>query len=440
MSEELRAALRAQLDDDVPLPLIEAERLKAAALLGESTPIVLSLGETWRGPPNALRAALGNVPAAAHGYQLSMYGLPELRRLLKRQLSEEYEVSISPAWELAVLSCGTRTVMQSYGSYIAREDGCAPVLVTTAPGYDYAGIFAQAAFPVQWIILDPLHGFRPRGADIRAALERARRDHPGRRPLLVINAQHNPTGVDWGRAVVEETLSLGRAHDAWLLVDDAYVALHDPAVVPTRALTQLIAEAEAEPSRAARWLCVRSLGKQYACNGWSTGAVLAQPALLESLLHRHLGATHAPASGALYQHALASFLADAAARDFSRDQRVKLAKNRSFVTQFLRVELGFPAEAIVTADCTPYLVFRAPPLYEHNGGAARFARDCFSRTGVALSSVWPSAQSEKGAFELPFLRMYIGAELELLRLAMRRVSSSGCCWTMSSTLGNESVE
>ena len=53
-------------------------------------PIILSIGETWEGPPPELLAALAEAPAHTHGYLLGAYGLPRLRGELERYLWRGY--------------------------------------------------------------------------------------------------------------------------------------------------------------------------------------------------------------------------------------------------------------------------------------------------------------------------------------------------------------
>jgi arginine:pyruvate transaminase len=113
---------------------------------------------------------------------------------------------------------------------------------------------------------DAADGFRPRGAAVRARAEGAR--------SLLINSPNNPTGVIYGRAVLEELASACQDHDLWLISDEVYdTQVWSGAHLSPRAL----------PGMAERTLVIGSMSKSHAMTGSRIGWVVGPAPVIEAL-------------------------------------------------------------------------------------------------------------------------------------------------------------
>lgn len=149
----------------LPNELADARLIAAYSDAGHSTEdlIYLSLGETWTCPPPALVKALCRVPAYAHGYTLSPYGLPALRKVLCQYVIRTHELEDIDRrnFDVAVSQCGTRAAMSDFGQLV-RDRGARPhVALAPAPGWDYAGVLAPLGFAVRTYHLTADRAWQP---------------------------------------------------------------------------------------------------------------------------------------------------------------------------------------------------------------------------------------------------------------------------------------
>src|SRR5262249_1422527 len=151
--------------------------------------------------------------------------------------------------------------------------------------------------------------------------------------------------------------------------------------LPTSSLAVLLLEqggASTPP-----WLAVRSLGKQFDCNGWGLGAVMGPPALLHELvtrwrpqhLYNYLG---------FLQAAMAEWLPSPQAAAYTRMRQVSIAGNRVRVRRCLQATLGYPVDAVRDGTCTSFMLFETPPAYSARGVEA-FIADAINVAGVVLA-------------------------------------------------------
>lgn len=244
--------------------------------------------------------------------------------------------------------------------------------------------------------------------------------------LVVINAQHNPTGLSWDVSAVRALLRIADRHRAAILIDDAYYGFLDPAEGPTSALRELLAMPEAA---ALPWCAVRSLGKQFNCNGWGLGAIVAHPDLLEELVNVYR-AEHTYNSGGILQHAMAEWLTDnAAVSAYLASERNFYAASRAAAITGL-VSRGVPVEAIVAGPAGPYLLYPVPRGWPDR---ASYLRSCGLEAGVLMSDVWPSVRP-LGPQAGRHVRMYLGREPGLVAEACRRLGEAGLLSDRKSSL------
>lgn len=398
--------------------------------------IYLSLGETWTQAAPGLVAALSRgLPDLSHGYTLSPYGLPDLRRALAEYIaathrlprpsdrpdhSDRADHSDQADYEVAVSQGGTRAAMFDFGRLLARDGAEPPTVLVPAPGWDYPGVFAPLGCRVRYYTLDAAEGYRPVPGQVATELERAAATG---RPLLVLNAQHNPTAANWDARTVRALITTALDHRAALLVDDAYYAVHDPDVRPTNTLAILLEEIRRHPRGATPWLAVRTLGKQFHCNGWGVGALTAHPGTLEALAAQWHH--HSYGSGLPLQAAMARWLRDPACEVYLRAMRGHYAEARRHAAARLTADLGFPRHAFHVGECTSYLRLRVPPRYvDETGGEEGYRHRCLDRAGVLPGTGSMVVSGESHAH----VRLFLGHPRPILDEALDRLARHGLGW------------
>ncbi|MEV0388995.1 aminotransferase class I/II-fold pyridoxal phosphate-dependent enzyme [Nonomuraea sp. NPDC050643] len=404
----------------VPNRLPDTVWLEQFLAKGESREaILLGLGERWEGTPSGLLWGLRDVPAFAHGYQLSAYGLPWLRAVLRDYIRDTHRLSdYDDAFEVAVSWTGTRSVMRDFGQLVrARNTGRALSAVVVGPAWDYAGVLEPSGFDVRYMDPTASSSWVPT-AEMVEEFTQALKAPP---TLVVINAQHNPTGLSWEPSAVRALVRLAVEHRAGVLLDDAYYGFLDSAEQPTSALLELLREAGDEQFA---WCAVRSLGKQFNCNGWALGAITAPPSLLDDLVNE-MRAAHTYNHGGHLQTAMAHWLSDRAAVEaFLAHERSIYQVRRQKAIDGL-VAGGVPDHEIVAGPAGPYLLYPVPANYADRG---RYLERCAVETGVFMSDAWPSTrrlEPRSGRH----IRMYLGRSPELISDACMRLAEAGLLTT-----------
>ena len=373
-------------------------------------PILLSLGEPWSRTPQRLLEALPDVPTEAHGYQLSMWGLPVLRNALRTYVALTHQIDPGPQWELAVSWTGTRSAMRDFGEYVLEKGAPQhPEIVVLSPAWDYAGVFEPLGYASRYLETAQADGFAPCPAALEQQLADLRAESVA---IVVINAQHNPTGHNWSPAVVRLLLEFAHEAGAAVLIDDAYFAYCDPALGRTSAIAEVLAlEAPA------CWLATRSLGKEFNCNGWALGALTAPPQVLDVLVN-DIRPRHSYNYAGQLQAAMAAWLArQDEVTAFLQAERTELAAKRAFLVEGL-VDAAVPRAAIVAGRAAPYVLFDAAQLGYANASA--FLERAARTTGVVMTTAWPTAQHGVER-ETTFVRIFAGVGDDQLREAWRRL-------------------
>ncbi|MFJ6887386.1 pyridoxal phosphate-dependent aminotransferase [Streptomyces californicus] len=423
-------------DGDLYNPYEDTELLHEATAAGRKVAdiIYLSLGETWNGAAEGLVAALGrDVPPHSHGYVLSPYGLPTLRRMLRSRIPAEHRLPpsarLGEEYDMAVSHGGTRNAMFHFGRLMAqrsRGPTARPAVVCSSPGWDYPGVFGALGYDVHRFPLDPGTEYQPDPGDVARTLRRARAETSG--PLLlVVNAQHNPTGGNWAESTVRAMVRAALEVGSGVLVDDAYYALHDPGVTPVSALRILLEEFGALPAaRRPPWLAVRSLSKQFHCNGWGIGALTGPPDVLEDLLGRLLP-EYGFVSSVPLQAAMAAWLGSRESDDYLARQRGEYALKRAHMAQHLTGELGYPQDAFFIGPCGPYLLMRTPPWYDARTDEP-YRSFCLRRSGVLLGEGHMTTPGALPVTGQDHVRLFLGPGTRTLTRAVQRMAAAGLTW------------
>lgn len=406
-------SLHRMLDDDVrPNRLPDVAWLRAYRDGGSPAgePLLLALGETWDSTPPQLLEALRKVPADTHGYQMSMYGLPQLRRTMKQYVKTTQRLPENNSWELAVSWTGTRSAMRDFAVHLrglGHPDRQSTALVV-APAWDYAGLLEPLGFRMAYVDTSAEDGFLPDIDSIRRAATGV-----NDLTLVVVNAQHNPTGHNWQPDLIRALVDQAVEHRAAVLVDDAYFGLCPPDV-PATSATAILLETLAARGADLPWLSVRSFGKQFHCNGWGVGAVLSAPGFLDDFVNE-LRPQHTYNYGVHLQHAMAQWLADGSAvEEYLRSESTGLVGKRAAVTQALAAA---GVSRVVAGPAAPYLLFEIPDRFPDE---REYLRRCAVEAGVFLSPSWPVARESRSSGN-GFVRMYLGPVTPLLVEAVYRL-------------------
>ena len=394
-------------------------------------PIFLSLGETWEQIPAELIDLLAKAPRYVHGYQIAMAGYPPLRQKAKRWLEAEY--ALSPAqqksglYEVGICATGTRSLMYDYAHYLKYNyaKGRKPLLITMAPSWDYAGVFSSAGFSTQYIPLKPENNFAPDVEDILLSIVQVA-SNSGLAPVFALNAQQNPSALNWPVPVLYTLLKELINRRIPVLIDDAYFALTSPGEEPSCAMRILLDLIELTDATDYTWLLTRSLGKQFSCNGWGVGIAAAPSPVLESLFNEWHIKHHYNING-LFQYAMSEWLATEAEKTYTHSLREKLYSARLQFLRLLETRLGYPTRILQQGNCTNFQLFPLPHKYAcAKGGALQFVEDCVMKTGVLFTDAWPLPYNVgKEIKEYNFARVFLAAGEEKLEEAITRMETAG---------------
>lgn len=395
---------------DLPNPLSDAQLL--ADYPNPDDLIYLSLGETWIPPADGLVNALKQLPDYAHGYTLSPYGLPLLRRTLLHYIRRTHQLPFTDNYDVIVSQAGTRSAMSEFAQLLLKQSDQPYTALIPEPGWDYAGVFKPLGFNLHYYSLTAENNWQPDPAQIIAAMK------PN--TVLVINAQHNPTGTEWSPEIVSQLIAAAIKHNTALLIDDAYYALHQPDNNPTNALGILI---EQIGDANLPWVAVRTMGKQFRSNGWGIGAITAHPNTLMALadiMHQHSYGSAVP-----LQTAMASWLENPESDHYLTQIRHHYDQARRHVTKLLLETFHFPAETVHPGSCTSYMRYQIPPQFIKEDDVEAYRRLCLA-AGVLLGHGSMTAnQNSAGKY---YARIHLGHPLPVLEEAMRRIHTAGLGW------------
>lgn len=423
------SSLEILLQDDVrPNHLTEVEWLLQymnTPHSREAPPLFLSLGQSDNTFPAQLSNYLGQSPAFVQGYGLSMYGYPPLRRTLRKFIEQQYQLQPDHyekgMYEVAVVQTGTRACIFNFvlwlrDNYVNNFTGR---LFTFAPGWDYASIFKFGKFETSYLELDANNGFLP---DIDNVLHQLNISLSQReKPVLALNVQHNPTGVNWDEQITQQLLRWCVQHDVPVLLDDAYFAVCEPGVKATAAQAILLNMLQEAGVRNYPWLALRSLGKQYCCNGWGIGILSAPPTLADQLVNRYQTIHHYNINGA-FQYAMNEWLNSEDADKFVASYNVQIANNRALFKRALIDKLGYEAASFPRAVCTSYQLFPLPKSFGVNDTGA-FIQSCISKAGIVFSDAWPVPHNDKhGMKKYNYVRCFLGGDGAQLNEAAERMA------------------
>lgn len=417
------------VDDVKPNHLKEIEWLmdymKKGSPNGEA--IFLSLGETWQDTPQKLIELFSKSPKYTHGYQMSMYGYPPLRRKAKLYIEKQNNLNIEDwynhkkMYEVAVGATGTRAAMYDFACLLKEEISIKInekiYVIVMSPGWGYDSLFSALGYEVIYIRLLPENGFEP---DLKLIIKTLEDTKKLGETVFPLNTQHNPTGINWSDVLVKKIIEKAIDLNIALLLDDAYFNVCNG--TPTSSL-QILLKTLVEKNNLSftKWLYVHSLGKQFSCNGWGVGIVAAAPKILDKMMNsyqvRHHYNINAP-----FQFALSEYLDTEDSKEYIKSLNKKVHHNRIIFLKRLTTELCFPLNLFPKSVCTSFQLFPIPRKYHENGGSDKFIKDLMEQGGVLFTDAWPTPDKFfETANRYNYARIYLGVETKLIMEAVDRM-------------------
>jgi aspartate/methionine/tyrosine aminotransferase len=382
--------------------------------------IFQAYGETWFRVPETLQNLLGQAPAMDHGYQLSSWGRPSYRSILREYILQDHRIPTSTQWEVGLSSQGTRMRMFDFARWLAKRSTHQPVVVYAQPGWDYEGVFAAAQFKSHTYPLSLKEGFQPSLDAVETIMRQHAHGSDNAHIVLVLNVQHNPTGITWSKSRVTQLIELALSYRTSLLIDDAYYGVVSPGAERVSALEILhqFTETESLPP----WLAVRSLGKQFHCNGWGVGAVIAEKSLMQEL--EGFFYQHTYPYGGFLQYAMTQWLQMKESNEFLQQLNQEYQTTKEAIVAFLAKQPAYPKEALYLSDCTPYYLIQVPPKYMQEGPAPdqSFNKDVLQQHNLLLGRGSLAYTDANAGWQNAWTRLYLGAGPEVMEESLRRLA------------------
>ncbi len=270
-------------------PLVQRMQPYERTIFGEMSALAtrlgaINLGQGFpdTGGPREVRDAAQWAIMRGHGDQYPpAHGLPALREAIAEHQARFYGLHVEDAG--VVVATG------------ASEALAAAVLALVEPGQDvlvldpyfdlYAAVIALAGANRIAVPLTA-EALRPDVGALRAAVTPRTR-------MLLLNSPHNPTGIVFTRAELEEIAAFAIEHDLLVLADEAYEHLWFEPHIPIATL----------PGMFERTVTVGSGGKTFSFTGWKVGWATGPADLIAAVrvVRQHLSYV----SGGPFQEAMA---------------------------------------------------------------------------------------------------------------------------------------
>lgn len=321
MSSAPFAPHQALVSGDIISPFTQLRRLLDGIAPGHAKPIELTIGEPREAMPDFIAAKLSEATNLFGKYP-PIRGTDELRASIAAWLQRRYRIAggIDPVREVLPLS-GSReglffACLPALGRKAARPAGTPPPAIAMCNPYysSYiAGALGAGAEPV-YLNATAATGFLP-------DLDELARDKDllPRLAALFINSPTNPQGTVASRGYILKALSLARAHDFMLFLDECYSEIYT-AAPPLGGLEV----AAATPDRFKNLVIFNSLSKRSNLPGLRSGFCAGDPDFLDA--YAEIRNMCAPTTPGPIQHASAAAWNDEAHVEATRaEYRAKFA-------------------------------------------------------------------------------------------------------------------
>ncbi len=290
-------------------PFTQLRRLLGDTPAGHPKPIELTIGEPREAMPDFILAKL-NEASALYGKYPPIRGSDELKLAISNWLSRRYALShgVDPASEILALNGSREGLFYACLPAVGRKEMKGqPAILMCNPYYSayLGGALGVGAEPI-FLNATKETGFLPdldeiaRDADLMA-----------RTCALFICSPANPQGAVASRGYILKALSLARAHDFMLFLDECYSEIYTGSA-PTGGLEV----AAATPERFKNLVVFNSLSKRSNLPGLRSGFCAGDAEFLESYAEiRNMCAPQVPGP---VQHASAAAWSDDAHVEVAR--------------------------------------------------------------------------------------------------------------------------
>jgi N-succinyldiaminopimelate aminotransferase len=290
-------------------PFTQLRRLLADVPSGHEKPIELTIGEPREAMPDFILAKL-NEAGALYGKYPPIRGSDELKSAISNWLSRRYAISggVDPAREILALNGSREGLFYACLPAVGRKEVKGkPAILMCNPYYAayLGGALGVGAEPI-FLNATKETGFLPDLDEIARDT-----DLMARTAALFICSPANPQGAVASRGYILKALSLARAHNFMLLLDECYSEIYTGAA-PTGGLEV----AAATPERFKNLVVFNSLSKRSNLPGLRSGFCAGDAEFIESYAEiRNMCAPQVPGP---VQHASAAAWTDDAHVDAAR--------------------------------------------------------------------------------------------------------------------------
>jgi len=379
--------------------------------------LYLAYGETWHLAPPQLQSLLMEADLMDNGYQLSSWGRPRYREVLHRYIFEQNKLPSNCDWIVGWSSTGTRTKIYDFARLVKNAADSAPMLIFAAPSWDYQGVFGSLNYRMNSFSLSCENNFLPLIDDFHDCLKKYCSAGKNHNIVVVLNTQHNPTGVNWPEHLTKQYLQLALEYQTSILIDDAYFGVDsksEPATSALRILFELSAGQLKQP-----WLAVRSLGKQFQCNGWGLGAVVGERAVMEKM--GKLSYDHTYGYGGVWQSAMAKWLFMPESTDFISQFCQNLEDKKNYIKSFFSTQSDYPTKFLYNSTCSPYYLLKVPKIFHKDFYPNRsFLLDILNKHHLIVAPA-NMALLENDAHS-DWIRLYLGPSMAIVEQACAKLA------------------
>ncbi len=350
------------------------------------------------GPRIGKIAAIEAIESGRNQYA-PMTGVPELRQAIARWALRVNGIEADPDAEITVTSGCTEAIAASLLGLVNPGEE----VVVFEPYYDsYRACLAMAGAKAKFVTLHPdanaPSGFAYKIDELKAAFS-------SKTKAVLVNTPHNPTGVVFSQAQLQEIADLCIEHDVIALSDEVYERL-----VYAGATHRSIATL---PGMRERTVVLSSSGKSFSLTGWKVGWAIGPPSLSKAIRSAHQFLTFSVPTP--LQFGVARLL------DAGEGEIGKLVEHythtRSLLGEAL-AELGF---GIMMPEGSYFLMAQHEAVSDRLGIASDVEMCRWLPTNAGVAAIPPSAFYHDPEYTSPYIRFAYCKQTKTIDEAIARL-------------------